>query len=148
MVRRLISGREFRVEEIYINLALVQEQEVKEQEKGLKIEKSIQDVSDRYLSYEHIYGEKKDVTVEKIFDPFDDKDKEPHKKLLILGRAGCGKSTLCKYIARRWARQDADGATCTILWTDRFEWVFWMPLRNLITHKYTDLKNVRYDAIV
>jgi HEAT repeat protein len=45
------------------------------------------------------------------------------KRLLILGKAGIGKSTLCQYIAHQWSEGK--------LWKEKFEAVFWVPLRKL-----------------
>jgi len=44
-------------------------------------------------------------------------------RILILGEAGSGKTTLCQYVAYSWA--------CGTLWQNRFEWLFYIKMRNL-----------------
>lgn len=57
---------------------------------------------------------KKSVELSNIFD---------FKHLLVVGRAGIGKSTLCQYIAYQWAEGK--------LTKNQFDAVFWVPLRKL-----------------
>ncbi|KAI1363900.1 ARM repeat-containing protein [Xylaria arbuscula] len=47
----------------------------------------------------------------------------PIRRILIHGRAGVGKTTLCKKIVHDF--------TYGNLWSDLFDWVLWVPLRNL-----------------
>ena len=54
---------------------------------------------------------------------FENRAGKTPKKLLILGRAGIGKSTLCQYIANQWAEGK--------LWKGKFDALFWVPLRKL-----------------
>ena len=44
-------------------------------------------------------------------------------RVLVLGEAGCGKTTICQYVAYSWA--------CGKLWQNRFEWLFYIKMRNL-----------------
>ncbi|CAM4797840.1 unnamed protein product [Rotaria magnacalcarata] len=44
-------------------------------------------------------------------------------RILILGEAGSGKTTICQYAAYSWA--------CGTLWQNRFEWLFYIKMRNL-----------------
>jgi len=48
---------------------------------------------------------------------------ERHQKILLLGKAGIGKSTLCQKMAHDWASGK--------LWNDLFDVVYWIPLRQL-----------------
>src|SRR5690606_16535709 len=50
-------------------------------------------------------------------------------RILIQGRAGIGKTTLCQYIAYLWMQGQ--------LWS-HYKWVFWIPLRQLLKDYYTD----------
>jgi len=50
-------------------------------------------------------------------------DLKPPKRLLILGAAGVGKTTMSQYLAYQWAIGK--------LWNEKFDYVFWIPLRNL-----------------
>ena len=54
------------------------------------------------------------------------------QQLFILGAAGIGKSTLCQRIAYLWASQNKNGMP----FRNDFDYVFWLPLRNLT--KYID----------
>lgn len=61
---------------------------------------------------------------------------ESHKsrKVLIRGRAGVGKTTLCKKIVHDFVHGD--------LWKGRFDRVFWLPLRELKSKKHDQTKNI------
>ena len=74
----------------------------------------------RINSWEDIRASKEPIVLNTLFE--NRRGKIP-KKLLILGRAGIGKSTLCQYIAHQWAEGK--------LWKEKFEAVFWIPLRKL-----------------
>ena len=43
----------------------------------------------------------------------------------MLGRAGIGKTTLCRRLAYQWATGE--------LWADRYDWVFLLTLKELVT---------------
>lgn len=78
----------------------------------------------QYLNaYEEIYGVKTPVNLENIFD----KCKEKPRKVLLCGRAGIGKSTLCQYVTYRWAKGQ--------LW-NHYEIIILIRLRNLIEKRY------------
>ncbi|CAF2942237.1 unnamed protein product [Rotaria sp. Silwood2] len=51
-------------------------------------------------TYEEIYGTKSPIAMEEIFNKCTDQI----KKVLVLGRAGIGKSTFCQYATFRWAK--------------------------------------------
>ena len=61
------------------------------------------------------------IPVEGLFDPTETTPSP--KKILMIGCAGVGKSTLCQKIAHDWASGR--------LWEDRFVAVYWIPLRLL-----------------
>ncbi|CAF1308491.1 unnamed protein product [Rotaria sordida] len=44
-------------------------------------------------------------------------------RILMLGEAGCGKTTVCQYITYSWAIGK--------LWRNQFEWIFYIKIRNL-----------------
>jgi transcriptional regulator with GAF, ATPase, and Fis domain len=106
MKRMVNEAKSFPIEQSYINLAMVETKEQQEKEKKLKRQdeenKSEQESkqNDGILgTYEEIYGTKTSIDVTDIFE----KCKDQTKKVLILGRAGIGKSTFCQYVTYRWA---------------------------------------------
>lgn len=123
------------IEKSYINLALLKEVVVKKHEDKLdnphsKHSKNVASETHReelLHNYEDLFAEKESITVEKIFQhcPPD------QQRVLINGRAGIGKSTLCQYMAYLWGKG--------YLWADRFDWVFWIPLRHLQSRKFNNL---------
>lgn len=59
---------------------------------------------------------------------------EKNEKILILGKAGMGKSALCKNIIYQFASNE--------LWQQRFKWVFYIPLRNLNEVRYPKTESI------
>lgn len=53
--------------------------------------------------YEAVAGEKINIEVNDVFDKV--KDQEQANKILILGGAGVGKSTLMQYMAYKWSTE-------------------------------------------
>ncbi|TLS21304.1 uncharacterized protein PpBr36_10322 [Pyricularia pennisetigena] len=71
------------------------------------------------------------VTLPELFDPrpTGDKEKKPPRRILIRGRAGMGKTTLCKKIVHDFTHhQDSPHGR---MWSNMFDRVLWVPLRNL-----------------
>jgi len=91
----LLDEKKKRVSDIFVNLAIIKEQ--KEEQKEQFINKG---------TFEEIYKPKELINIS--------------KKSLIYGKAGIGKTTLCKYIAYMWAKGE--------LYTE-FEYVIYIPLR-------------------
>ena len=120
------------IEQSYINLGIV---EIKEQQKQ---EKKLLDAqyNDAIIgTFEQIYGTKTVVDVKDIFN----KCKDQTKNILVLGRAGIGKSTFCQYIAYRWAT----GA----IWS-QYDILILIPLRSLTESRYPPLApGTRYSLI-
>ncbi len=116
----------------YVQLAIVQQDEQKEKEKqaygGAENQTNFRD--ERVGSYEKIYGTKNPIELKDFFKPDKDCKDEP-KRLLVLGRAGIGKSTLCQYIAWCWSEEKG-------LWSDRFDAIFWIKLRDLENYQGKD----------
>ncbi|MBS4168377.1 ankyrin repeat domain-containing protein [Parachlamydia sp. AcF125] len=118
---------EFKVplEEIYVRLAIIENQERKTCDQ--KLDKHSNYIQDgRIPTYETIFEPKKNIEIENLFEHASLKGKD--KRIYLQGAAGIGKSTLCHYIAYRWAKKD--------LWHDLFACLFWIPLRNLTLRKY------------
>ncbi|KAF9345394.1 hypothetical protein BGX26_003170, partial [Mortierella sp. AD094] len=113
-----ISGDKLDLESCYINLAIV---EAPDQRLMDKMEfKANAATFHRMPSYEKIYGTNLQSTIplEELFDErilCDGRNDVP-KKILIQGRAGIGKTTLCKKLTHVYQSG---------LWRDHFEAVLW-----------------------
>jgi hypothetical protein len=137
MKRMVNEAKSVPIEQNYINLAMVETKEQQENEKKLKRQdeenkseqESKQDQDSKKNNkgilgtFEEIYGAKTSIDVTNIFD----KCKDKTKKVLILGRAGIGKSTFCQYVTYRWAKGD--------LWS-QYELVILIRLRKLTDSRY------------
>ena len=77
-----------------------------------------------------VVGEKKAIKIEEIFDELD-KDKEegePIGKVLLLGGAGIGKTTLMHYISHQWAHGR--------LWKGKYAYLFRVRLKELLNNSW------------
>ncbi|MGA8163480.1 MAG: HEAT repeat domain-containing protein [Waddliaceae bacterium] len=117
VIRLAFSSRELKITTSYVQLALVQEESSFKKDEQLKDEQPIHAI-------------KKPVELEKLFELQHPEKNTPCQKLLILGRAGIGKSTLCQKITQLWATE-TEG-----LWNDHFQYLFLIPLRNLTENRY------------
>jgi hypothetical protein len=130
-VVRLYDGRCIPVTECFINLQFVDEPKQKEREKEWLVKSRDQ----RTPSYEEIYNiNSETIAPETIFksrkqteSKLSEEKSKPLNRVLIWGRAGIGKSTVCQYYAARWADEKQESA----LWKNKFKWLFWIPLRML-----------------
>ncbi|KAF9164130.1 hypothetical protein BGX20_001075, partial [Mortierella sp. AD010] len=77
------------------------------------------------------------IPLEKLFDKrkLRDEREDVPKTILIQGRAGIGKTTLCKKLVHLYQSG---------LWKDRFDAVLWLPLRQLKAYKACDLEDLLY----
>lgn len=135
------------IESCYTRLAIVKDIEQERKEQALRSQKNnsndieefcslnTADKWDHYVKkkkreesplspWENIYQTQEDIDLENIFDR--------GKHLVILGRAGIGKSTLCQYIAYQWSQRE--------LWTEQFSHVFWIPLREINERNFPQFK--------
>ena len=92
--------------EEFINLAIIKEREEKEDEKKLIKRELILN------SYEEIHKPKEPIAIKELINT--------SKKSLIYGKAGIGKTTLCKYISYKWAKGEI---------YKEFEYIIYLPLR-------------------
>ncbi|CAF3800939.1 unnamed protein product, partial [Rotaria magnacalcarata] len=74
--------------------------------------------------YQKIHSVTSSISAESIFDKY----KDHAKKLLLCGRTGIGKSTFCKYVTYRWAKDE--------IWS-KYELVVLICLRNLTNERYS-----------
>ena len=85
----------------------------------------------KQVGYESVSGEKKEIEIEKIFDKLTTSDAEMQpNKLLILGGAGVGKSTLMQYMAYKWGNGE--------IWNDKFDYVYRITLKTLLDECWLD----------
>ncbi len=124
-----ISGDKASLDDCYINLAIVESQAQREKDKK-ELEKQAA-TFERLPSSERLEATNpnKLIELEKLFEAqkLRDGSEGVPKRILIQGRAGIGKTTLCKKLVYEYHRQNG-------LWQDRFESVLWVPLRQLKTH--------------
>ncbi|CAM4807607.1 unnamed protein product [Rotaria magnacalcarata] len=123
-IERIMNPAKFvSIEQSYINLAIVEMKEQQETEKKLRDAHK----NDAIMgTFEQIYGVKTVVDVKDIFNQCNDQT----KNVLVLGRAGIGKSTFCQYIAYQWAT----GA----IWP-QYDLLILIPLRSLTESHYPPL---------
>ena len=74
-------------------------------------------------TYEEIYGTKETIDVKEVLK----KSSDSTKKVLVLGRAGIGKSTFCQYVTHQWAKSK--------LWS-QYELLILIRLRKLTEDNY------------
>lgn len=119
-----ISGEDLDIDTCFVNLAIVEAPAQREKEKQEL--KELAAVFHRIPSSEAVRGSniESSIRLEQLFDKRklrDGKEGIP-QRILVQGRAGIGKTTLCKKIVH--LHQSG-------LWADRFEAVLWLPLRRL-----------------
>ena len=126
-IKRIVNEeKSFPIERSYVNLAIV---ETKEQlEKETRLAEQTQGKNIPYNegvldTFEEIYGVKTSIDVADLFK----RCKDPTRKVLVLGRAGIGKSTFCQHITYRWANGE--------LWSE-YELVVLIRLRSLTNSRY------------
>ncbi|KAF9080469.1 hypothetical protein BGX23_002121 [Mortierella sp. AD031] len=119
-----ISGEDLDIDTCFVNLAIVEAPAQREKEKQEL--KELAAAFHRIPSSEVVRGSniESSIRLEQLFETHklrDGKEGIP-QRILVQGRAGIGKTTLCKKIVH--LHQSG-------LWTDRFEAVLWLPLRRL-----------------
>ena len=133
----------------YINLALIKSDEQIAKEQSLKQPSNPDSEStahptqrdNRLSSFEDIHRPQKPLPLNKLFVTQSDKHSnttadKPIQRILMLGRAGIGKSTLCQYLAYRWAD---DTKTKEETWLEKYDVLLWIKLRELLS-VYNSLK--------
>ena len=120
-IQRIIDEEKcFPIEQSYINLAIVESGEQRQSEKKFSQTAKKDAIID---TFKDIYGIKTVVDVKDIFK----KCQNRMKKVLVLGRAGIGKSTFCRYVAYRWAKGE--------IWT-QYQLLILLRLRSLTSSRY------------
>jgi DNA replication protein DnaC len=77
---------------------------------------------------EEILDQKDSIEVNQIFGD------KACGKVLVLGKAGVGKTSLMHYISYKWAKNQ--------LWNDEFDYVFRLRLKDLNTHWEKDYESL------
>ncbi|GJJ72527.1 hypothetical protein EMPS_04885 [Entomortierella parvispora] len=131
-----VSGDELELETCFVNLAIVEAPEHREKEKKDLKEQAA--VFHRIPSFEAVKNANTQslIPLEKLFEKRrrlqDGKENAP-QKILVQGRAGIGKTTLCKKLVH--AHQNG-------LWKNLFDIVLWLPLRQLRGLKSRNLEGL------
>ncbi len=122
-----VSGEKASLEACYINLAIIESQMQRKKDKkelGKQAKTFERLPSDEQLEAANL---DKLISLDQIFEKQklqDGKEAIP-KRILIQGRAGIGKTTLCKKLVYEYHHNK--------LWQDQFDCVLWVPLRQLKT---------------
>ncbi len=102
----LLTNTPKSIDNIFVNLAIIKEREEKQDKiKLIKREPILN-------SYEEIHKPKEPIAIKELINI--------SKKSLIYGKAGIGKTTLCKHIAYKWAKGG---------FYQEFEYIIYLPLR-------------------
>ena len=101
----LLSNIPKSIDDIFVNLAIIKEKKEETKDKRLNREAFLS-------SYEEIHKPKEPIEIKELVSK--------SNKSLIYGKAGIGKTTLCKYIAYKWAEGKI---------YQEFEYVIYIPLR-------------------
>ena len=139
-LKRFWNDEEYPIEDSFINLVILKKEEVNKKENTLRNIKKAEDVGkeekviesrDRLLeNYEAIHNAKNPIKINELF-----KD-EKQRKIILYGRAGIGKTTLCQYIATEWAANK--------LWNNKFDGIIWLRLREISNY----LKDKNYTSSI
>ncbi len=131
-----VSGEIASLDNCYINLAIVESQAQREKDKE-ELEK-LRTAFERLPSSERIEATNpnKLIPLERLFETqkLRDGSEDRPKRILIHGRAGIGKTTLCKKLVHEYYRNG--------LWRDIFDNILWVPLRQLKTVSVRSLEDL------
>ncbi|KAG0206291.1 hypothetical protein BGX28_002237 [Mortierella sp. GBA30] len=135
-----VSGKTLDLETCYVNLAIVEAPTQREKEKQDLKEQAA--VFHRIPSFEVVEGTnvQSSILMEQLFNKRklrNGKEDIP-KRILVQGRAGIGKTTLCKMLVH---------AHQTGLWRGRFDSVLWLPLRQLRASTSRSLEDLFLEKI-
>ncbi len=136
-----VSGDKLSLADCYINLAIVESQAQREKDQA-ELKKQAM-AFERLPSNERLEATNlnKLIALDQLFEKqkLRDGSEGIPKRILIQGRAGIGKTTLCKKLVYEYYQNG--------LWQDIFDNILWVPLRQLKTaspHHLEDLLDQRY----
>ncbi|UUM22297.1 NACHT domain-containing NTPase [Mycoavidus sp. SF9855] len=131
-----ISGQTVSLDDCYINLAIVESQAQREKDKE-ELKKQAK-IFERLPSSERLEAtnQNKLIPLDQLFEKqkLRDGSENVPRRILIQGRAGIGKTTLCKKLVDEYYRNG--------LWQDLFDNILWVPLRQLKTASFQHLENL------
>ena len=113
---------------------LIEDDSIPEQDIGkyyVKLQAVVQEQAESAESAaarDKVVGEKRAIKIEAIFDELDKEGSEPIGKVLLLGGAGIGKTTLMHYISHQWARGK--------LWEGKYAYLFRVRLKELLNDSW------------
>ncbi|NPA82101.1 MAG: NACHT domain-containing protein [Epsilonproteobacteria bacterium] len=109
------------IEEIFVNLAIIKEEPKKEQkeQEEQKQNKELTSRKNIIHYYEEIYKPKEPIEVKELIEKA---KRGGSSKALIFGKAGIGKTTLCKYISYHWANEKLYNEFDLIIYVALREW--------------------------
>lgn len=144
-IQYLFDDEVIPIEEYYVALALTEEVEQRSKENiNLNNEKNsnnhfdFDETTELLSNAENFFIPQKNIDIQNIFDS--NYSSNEHHRILIIGRAGVGKSTLCQFILSQWAAGK--------LWQERYQAIFRIPLRNLIANRYSEKNNCDISEII
>jgi HEAT repeat protein len=130
-----ISGQLLPMSHCYINLAVVK--------RSLEVDENHQSFSLTSRLKLQVDEDTDIIPLPSLFEPRTGSSQTPSvpKRILIEGRAGIGKTTLCKKIVYDHLHHQ--------MWSHLFDWLLWVPLRKLRRRSETtvayNLENMFYD---
>ncbi len=131
-----VSGQIASLEECYINLAMVDSHAQLEKEK--EVLKKQASAFTRLPSSEQLLATdySRVISLDRLFEaqPLHDGSTGFPKRILIQGRAGIGKTTLCKKLVYDYQHHAS--------WSHHFACVLWVPLRQLKTLEWCSFKKL------
>ncbi len=131
-----VSGQIASLDDCYINLAIVDSHAQREKDRAELTKQA--STFERLSSGEQLQSTNylKSISLANLFDSQKLRDGSTGipKRILIQGRAGVGKTTLCKKLVYEYHHNG--------LWQDQFECVLWVPLRQLKTLEYYSLETL------
>ncbi|KAL0489532.1 hypothetical protein AKO1_010447 [Acrasis kona] len=114
-VNRILLADSSDISECFVNLTIIKTQQAKQFDKELEFNKGELD------KYESLFQHSNSFPIKELFK----EGSESHKRILITGQAGVGKSVLSQYIACQWSGEEE-------LFRSKFDAVFWIKLRDLL----------------
>jgi NACHT, LRR and PYD domains-containing protein 3 len=134
-----LLGDKLSIEDCYVNLAMTEQSNLTTDElvgENSSRQPSHFTLAARLKVYEP--DKKIQVALSTLFDPRngDEGDEESPRRILIHGRAGIGKTTLCKKMVHEFVHRS--------MWSQLFDRILWVPLRHLkrLQSRYCNLKGL------